>query len=128
MNSAAAYSQIKKWAAGFKLTINDAEDPATRVMELANAVAHLRLSKWDMPSEPDYGAVRTLMLDYFVFDKSQDPGGEDEAKRIGTALESLITAAAQKKVLASENQPYFGCHRTADSRPPESHQNPPPVS
>ena len=104
------------------------EDPASRVMELAHAVASLRLSKLDTPSEPDYEAVRALILDYFAFDKSQDPGGEDETRRIGTALEFLITAAAQKKISAVENQPYFGCHRTPDSRPPQSHQNPPPSS
>ncbi len=128
MNSMVAYAQIKKWAAGFKLTINDVEDPVSRVMELANAVAYLRLSKLDTPPEPDYEAVRALMLDYFAFDKSHDPGGGDEVRRIAAALEFLITTAAQKKISAVENQPYFGCHRTSDSRPPESHQKPFPSS
>ena len=100
MESTAAYDAIKKWAASLRLNVKDAADPASRVRELSEAIATLRLSQLPAPPDPDFEAVRVLMLDY---------------------LESLVQSGMEKKLTALENQPYFGCHRTADSKPPESH-------
>lgn len=106
------------------MTVADAEDPVSRVMELADVIARLRLSKIDAPSEPDPEAIRILFLDYFASNQGQDSGKGDEKERIGSVLESLVNEAARKRVLASENQPYFGCHRTSDSKPPHPPENP----
>lgn len=122
MESDAAYEAIKQWARGFRLVVQDTADPIGRVQELALAAAALRLSPiFSDPQGPDFEAVRALMRDYFAANKSNDPGGSDERERIGTALETLVQAAVQQKVAALENRPYFGCHRTADSRPPAAH-------
>lgn len=124
MDKKTAYSVIQQWAKQHEMTLLDDSDAIGRATELARAIAHLRLSKIDSPAEPDYEAVRTLVLDYLASDKSQDPGGADEKMRVGMALETLIQAQARKKISSAENQLYFGCHRTTDSRPPGHHKNP----
>ena len=98
MNTQTSYKKIQEWAKSLRLDIKDSEDPAERVKELARVIAELRLKQLDQPSEPDFESVKTLLMEY---------------------LEFLVADAAQKKVASSENQPYFGCHRTGDSHPPK---------
>ena len=111
MESAVAYEEIQKWAATLKLSLKNTPDPAARVAELAQAIAAVRLSPYPNPPEPRPEAVQALMRDY-LGEKTAD------LERIGTVLETLVQTDSQKKVAALENQPYFGCHRTADTKPP----------
>ncbi|MBI3315821.1 MAG: hypothetical protein HYZ87_02465 [Candidatus Omnitrophica bacterium] len=125
MESKVAYEEIRRWAAKLKLPLKETTDPASRVQELAGAIAALRLSSYPDPPEPCPQAVEALLRDYFV-EKGEGSGGGKGAtlEHMGKALENFVCAAAEKKVAALENQPYFGCHRTADSKPPVSHTPP----
>ncbi|MBI3252610.1 MAG: hypothetical protein HYZ52_04780 [Candidatus Omnitrophica bacterium] len=97
MEKVSAYGAIKHWAARLKITLKDTTDPLERIDQLAEAVAVLRLKPMDLPEEPDREAVRNLLLEY---------------------LEARVQRAAAEKIVSLENQPYFGCHRTADTKPP----------
>ena len=99
MQNSSAYDAIKIWASKLKIDLKDTSDPAERLTQLAHAVAALRLKQMDSPPEPDSKAVQELLWSFF---------------------ESRVQEAAATQVAARENQPYFGCHRTPDSRPPHA--------
>ena len=119
MNSSRAYESIQQWAEKLKRRLKDTDSPTERAYEIARAVADIRLSNLSYPPEPSRRALRILMLDYLQSHPDEDPGGSEDI-RIGSTLESLILAVAQEKIEASEHEPYFGCHRTKDTRPPAS--------
>ena len=120
MNSDKAYESIQRWAAKLNRHLKNADSPKERVYEIAEVVADIRLSKLSCPLEPSRLALRVLVLDYLRAHPDKDPGNSEEF-RIGSAFEALILAVAQKKIEASEQQPYFGCHRTPDTKPPAFH-------
>ena len=120
MNSDQAYKSIQSWAIKLNRRLKDAESPSERAYALAEIIADIRLSNLSDPEEPSRGAVQILVLDYLHAHPEKNSNGSEE-HRIGSALESLILEIAKRKIESSENQPYFGCHRTTNTRPPASH-------
>ena len=102
MENTEAYQQILDWATRAHLKNALPVDGANeRAYQLASFIAEVRLKNRPLPLEPNSAAVEILVKDI-------------EAAK----FEAMIMQAMQFQIAAAENQPYFGCHRTADTKPP----------